>query len=62
MRTVNPNWRGYVLAAAAGTIAGGLFVALATKAIPKMMSQMMSAMMQHMMTRMREAGCAPEEM
>ncbi len=39
-------------------IGGGLIVALATKAIPKMMS----GMMQNMMSRMRESGCDPEEM
>ena len=31
---------GYILATAAGAVAGGLGVALATKAIPKMMSAM----------------------
>jgi ABC-type branched-subunit amino acid transport system permease subunit len=61
MRDVSPNTRSYVLAAALGAIAGGLFVAFATKAIPKMMSQIMSGMMQNMMARMREAGCAPQE-
>jgi hypothetical protein len=58
MRDVTPNRRGYVVAAAAGAIAGGLFVALVTKAMPKMMS----AIMQNMMARMRDAGCNPEEM
>ena len=56
-----PAKKGYVLAAAVGAIAGGLLVALSTKAIPKMMSQMMSGMMQNMMGRMRKESCAPEE-
>ena len=41
---------GYVLAAAMGAIGGGLFVALATKAIPNMMA------------RVRENGFSPAEM
>ena len=49
---------GYVLAAAMGAIGGGLFVALATKAIPNMMSKMM----QNMMARMGENGFSPAEM
>jgi len=32
--------KGYILATAGGAVAGGLSVALATKAIPKMMSVM----------------------
>jgi hypothetical protein len=32
--------KGYTLAAAAGAVAGGLGVALATKAIPKIMDRM----------------------
>ena len=50
--------QGYVLAAAIGAVAGGIFVAAVTKAIPKMMS----GMMQGMMARMRESGCDPAEM
>ena len=49
--------RGYVLAAALGGILGGLVVALATKAVPKMGSQMI----QNMMVHMREAGFNPAE-
>jgi CheY-specific phosphatase CheX len=45
-----------------GAIGGGLVVAVATKAIPKMMSQMMAGMMQNMMAQMGEAGCDPGEM
>jgi hypothetical protein len=50
--------KGYVLAAVLGAIGGGLIVALATRAIPKMMS----GMMRNMMAQMREGGCAPAEM
>lgn len=53
--------RGYVLAGIIGAIGGGLFVTLATKAVPKMMSQMMSGMMQNMMRGMAEEGCSPAE-
>ena len=49
---------GYVLAAAMGVIGGGLFVALATKAIPNLMSRMM----QNMMAHMGENGFSPENM
>ena len=54
--------RKYILAASLGAAGGGLFVALATRAIPRMMSQMMSGMMQNMMSQMGEAGCDPAEM
>jgi len=54
--------REYLLAAALGAIGGGLFVALATRAIPKIMSQMMSAMMQNMMGQMSQCGMNPAEM
>ena len=49
---------GYVLAAAIGAIGGGLVVAVATDAVPKMMSRMM----QNMVSHMAEAGCNPAEM
>ena len=49
---------GYLIAAVMGAIGGGLAVALATKAIPKMGS----LMMQGMMDRMREAGFNPADM
>ena len=52
----------YVLAALVGAIGGGLVVALATRAIPKMTSGMMSGMIQSMMARMGEGGCDPGEM
>jgi len=55
--------KGHVLAAAVlGVLAGGLVVAFATRAIPKIMSQMMSGMMQNMMAQMGEGGCDPADM
>lgn len=54
--------KGYFLAAALGAVGGGLVVALAERAIPRMMSQMMSGRMQSMMARMNAAGCDPAEM
>jgi CheY-specific phosphatase CheX len=61
MHSTGSHNRGYALAAVLGVVGGGLIVALATKAIPKMMSQMMSGMMQNMMARMGEGGCNPAE-
>jgi hypothetical protein len=49
---------GYILAVALGAIAGGVAVAIITRAIPVMMSKMMG----NMMTRMNAEGCDPEEM
>ena len=47
----------YVLTAFVGAIAGGLVVAWATNALPKMMS----GMMQNMMAQMEGEGCNPSE-
>jgi hypothetical protein len=58
MRNTSSRNKGYVLAALLGAIGGGLIVALATRAIPKMMS----GMMQNMMAQMGEDGCNPAEM
>lgn len=54
--------RGYILAALLGVAAGGVGVALFTRAIPKIMSQMMPNMMQNMISQMGGEGCDPEEM
>jgi CheY-specific phosphatase CheX len=62
MQDTSSNRTGYVLVALLGGIGGGLVVAFATRAIPKMMSQIMSGMMQSMMAQMREGGCDPQEM
>jgi len=45
-----------------GATAGGIAVAIITKAIPVMMSRMMSNMKENMMMRMGGEGCDPEEM
>ena len=57
MASTGSHGKGYALAAAMGAIAGGLAVALATRAIPKIGAQMM----QTMMAQMREAGFNPAE-
>jgi hypothetical protein len=61
MNTMSDPRKGYAVAFLLGAIGGGLFVTLATKAIPRMMSQMMSGMMRNMMSGMRESGCDPSE-
>lgn len=48
--------KNYLVASALGAIGGGIVVAIATKAIPKMMSQMTRGMMQNMMHQMGEGG------
>ena len=48
----------YLLVAALGAVGGGLVMALATKALPRMMS----GMMQNMMSQMGGEGCNPAEM
>jgi hypothetical protein len=49
----------YIVAASLGAIGGGLIVAIATRAIPKMMSKIMAGMMQNMMAQMSERECEP---
>jgi hypothetical protein len=58
MHNTRSQTGGYILAAAFGAVVGGVVVALATRAIPKVMS----GMMQTMMSRMEEAGCDPAEL
>jgi hypothetical protein len=62
MFTATPPVRNYALVAALGALGGGLFVAFATKLIPRMMAEMRSGMMQSMMERMGQGGCSPAEM
>jgi hypothetical protein len=62
MENFDSDRKKYLLAASLGALGGGIFVALATRAIPRMMSQMMSGMMRNMMSQMGEAGCDPAEM
>jgi hypothetical protein len=53
--------RRILIAGAIGAIVGGLFVAEATNAIPKMMEKISDTMMGKMMARMGKEGCTPEE-
>jgi hypothetical protein len=62
MNNADSHIKGYVLAALAGAIGGGLLVTIATRAIPRMMSQIMSEGMGKMMAQMNEGGCSPAEM
>jgi len=59
MTSVFSRGKWYFLTAILGAIGGGIIVAVATRAIPKMMSQMMAGMMQNMMA---QEGCNPMEM
>ena len=54
--------RHYLVAVILGAVAGGIVVAIATKAIPKIMSHMMSEMPQKMMVQMKAEGINPAEM
>ena len=58
MEDKGSNTKKYMLTLAVGAIVGGIAVAWATRAVPKMMSGMMQSMMAHM----REEGCDPREM
>ena len=58
MGDTGSNAKKYMLAFAVGAIGGGIAIAWATRAMPKMMS----GMMQSMMDRMREEGCDLQEM
>lgn len=57
-----PLTRGHIIAAALGAFAGGVVVAIATRAIPTVLSRVMPYAMQQMMARMDREGCEPEEM
>ncbi len=54
--------KGYFAVGLAEAEAGGVVVAVATRAVPQMMSRMMSGMMQAMATGMGEEGCSPGDM
>ncbi len=49
----------YVVAVLLGVCAGGLLVAVATRAVPKVLSGMMAGMMQNMMVSAGSEGCEP---
>ncbi len=51
---------GYLVAGVIGAVWGGLVVAIATKALPRIMAGMMKQMMPNMMMQMKECGCSPE--
>lgn len=55
VNVASPNRR-YAAVAVLGALAGGLFVAIATKAIPRMMSGVREGMMERMMACMAEGG------
>jgi len=61
MSTRNSLARRYALTAVLGVMSGGLVVALATKAIPKILSQTMAQFMQKMMAQMHANGRTPSE-
>jgi hypothetical protein len=58
MNNTRSSTKGYALALVLGAIGGGLVVAIATRAVPKMMS----GMMQNMMMQMQKNGFNPGEM
>ncbi len=66
MQHSNSSKRGYILAAFAGALGGGIAVALVTKAIPRIASQLMNEMMSKMprlmMEKMKSEGFDPAEM
>ena len=66
MQHSNPPKQGYILAACAGALGGGIAVALVTKAIPRLVSQIMNEMMSKMprlmMEHMKSEGFDPAEM
>lgn len=51
----------YVVVALLGAAAGGLIVAAATRAVPRIMCGMMAAMMESMAGKMGEGGADPSD-
>ena len=66
MQHSNPAKRGYILAAFAGAVGGGIAMVLVTKAIPRLVSQLMNEMISKMpplmMEHMKSEGFDPAEM
>ncbi len=58
MKRTLPQQSGYLISALLGAVGGGIFVMIATRAIPTMMA----GMMKNMMSQMRASGCNPQEM
>ena len=62
----SPEPRKYLVAMIAGAVGGGVIVAVATKALPRIMAQLMEQMMsempQHMMAQMKAEGLEPFDM
>ncbi len=58
MNKPTTNRKGYLLSAALGAMGGGLFVLVATRAVPRIMSQMMCGMI----TQMAGEGCDPADL
>ena len=50
-----------VLAALLGAVGGGLAVAIATRALPRLIGSIMSHMMQNRSSQMGEGGCSPAD-
>jgi hypothetical protein len=49
----------YLIAGGIGAVFGGVVMAVASKAIPKMMAEMSNSMMTMMMEKMQSEGCSP---
>jgi len=62
MMFTNAQTRRIIFAAVVGALGGGLVVAIATRAIPRIILQMMPVMMRNMMAQMGDGGCNPAEM
>jgi hypothetical protein len=66
MQYSNSSKRGYILAAFAGALGGGIAMVVVTKAIPRLVSQIMNEMMSKMpplmMEHMKSEGFDPAEM
>ncbi len=54
--------RGYAIAALLGVVSGGVLVAVATRAVPKMVDGAMSRIRHKMLEHMRQSGINPAEM
>ena len=54
--------KGYAIAALLGVVGGGVLVAVATKAVPKMVDGAMSRIRHRMIEHMRRSGINPAEM